>query len=280
MGTEPYCLTTEMSTTDPRQPRARFPDSREIRTRLRVAQRASILLWAGALLSWLTHADRALFERIAATPALQALRPFGDLYSDWGLFLFYLPFLALLALGIRKRHTPSKTIAQAYLLAQAFGTVLLVRLIKLVTARPRPLADPLHDAFFQVTGFAEAIHSTFPSSHAVDAMVGAVFVAVFVRSRATAVAALAATLLMAVSRVLIGKHYLSDVLAGLALGTGIVSVVMHVYLLPRWQRFEARRIRRTADSSAPRLAFAQRLIQRRPPAAPIQVHAERHGNQK
>jgi membrane-associated phospholipid phosphatase len=280
MGTEPYCLTTVMSTTDFRRPKVGFPDSREIRSRLRVARRASLLLWAGALLAWLTHADRAVFARIAATPALQTLGPFGDLYSNWGLLLFYLPFLALLALGMRKRRATFTTTARAYLLAQAFGTVLLVHLIKLVTARPRPLADPLHDAFFQISGFADALHSSFPSSHAADAMVGAVFVSVLVRSRAAAILALAAALLMAVSRVLIGKHYLSDVLAGLALATGIVVIVMHVYLLPRWQKFEAGQVRRTADSSASRLAPARRLIQRSAPAASIQVHTERHGNQE
>lgn len=92
--------------------------------------------------------------------------------------------------------------------------MLLVHLVKLVAARPRPLAASLHDAFFQIHGLKEAIHSSFPSSHAVDMMVGAAFVGLLARSRVAILLALAAAVLMAAARVLIGKHYLSDVLAG------------------------------------------------------------------
>lgn len=203
--------------------------------RLHVALRVSLLLWAGAALSWLTHADGAITHSLAANPAIEALQPLGEAYSRWGLFLFYIPFLALLIVGQRTQHAQFKVIGQAYLLAQSCGTVLLVHLVKLVTARPRPLANALHDAFFQIPSLAGAIHSSFPSSHAVDVMVGAVFASTLARSRTTAGLSLAAAVLMAIARVVIGKHYLSDVLAGLALGTAIAAVALHAFLLPRWQ---------------------------------------------
>lgn len=223
---------------NPGNPIPIFLNSQEASARLRFALWLSVLLWAGALTSWLTHADGALFHSIEANRMLRDLRPFCELYSEWGLFIFYLSFLALLALGILKKHSLFRTVGFAYVFAQFFGSVLLVHLIKLGLGRPRPHATYVQDAFFQVTHFAQAIHSSFPSSHAVDAAVSVVFLGVLLRSRAASILALAAALLMALSRVLIGKHYMSDVLAGLALGVGVAGVVMHVYLLPRWREIE------------------------------------------
>lgn len=223
-----------MSTLDPLLPWANGPDAPTIRARLRVALLAALLLGACALLSGLTHLDRALALHLAASPLARAFRPIGEAYSTWGLLPFYVPFAMLLIVGMRTRHAQMRTVGQAYLIAQACGTVALVHLLKLATARPRPLADSLPDAFFQIHSFGAALHSSFPSSHAVDVMVGASFLSVLARSRAPALLALAAALLMAVSRVLIGKHYLSDVLAGLALGAAITVGVMHAFLLPRW----------------------------------------------
>ncbi|MBW8328309.1 MAG: phosphatase PAP2 family protein [Thiobacillus sp.] len=215
-----------------------FLDSREARARLRFALRVSVLLWAGALASWLTHADTAVFQNVETSRALLLLRPFCEGYSEWGLFIFYLPFMALLVLGMLAKNGPFRILGLAYVFAQLFGTVLLVHLIKLGSGRLRPQADHMQGAFFQVSHFAQAIHSSFPSSHAVDTAVGALFLAVLLRSRSASTLALAATLLMALSRIVVGKHYMSDVLAGLALGAAIVGIVMHVYLLPRWRKSE------------------------------------------
>ena len=228
-----------MPAVDSGKPISIFLDSQAASARLRFALRVSVLLWAAALMSWLTHTDTALFQSLEANRMLKDLHPFLELYSEWGLFIFYLSFLALLALGILKKHSLFRTVGLAYVFAQLFGSVLLGHLIKLGLGRPRPHSTYVQDAFFQVTHFAHAIHSSFPSSHAVDAAVGAVFLGVLLRSRAASILALAAALLMVLSRVLIGKHYMSDVLAGLALGVGIVGVVMHFYLLPRWRKIEA-----------------------------------------
>ena len=211
-----------------------FVDSSEVRRRLRRVMHVSGLLWTGALLSWLTHADAWLVERLKASPALELLRAFGTWYSNWGLYPFYLLFLAILVLGHLKRRAQLKTLAHAYLLAQAFGTALLVHLLKLVSDRARPFEGAFHDTFLHIPRLTHALHSSFPSNHTVDAMVGAAFVALVWRGRRVPALAIAAALLMGVSRVLIGKHYLSDVLAGLALAIGIVGVTLHMYLLPRW----------------------------------------------
>lgn len=211
-----------------------FVDSSEIRRRLHLGVYASALLWAGALLSWLTHTDVRLVEYLKASPALEFLRGCGTWYSNWTLYPFYLLFLAMLVVGYVKRRPQLKTLAHAYILAQVFGTTLLVHLIKLVSDRTRPFEGPFHDTFLHIPRLTHALHSSFPSNHTVDAMVGAMFVALFWRSRRMPALAIVAALLMGVSRMLVGKHYLSNVLAGLALGIGIVGVTLLVYLLPRW----------------------------------------------
>lgn len=224
---------TMFNAASPRPPSI-FVDSSEVRRRLRLAMYVSCLLWAGALLSWLMHTDAWLVERLKASPALEFLRACGTWYSNWGLYPFYLLFLAMFVLAYLKQRAHLKTLAHAYLLAQAFGTALLVHLIKLVSDRTRPFEGPFHDTFFHIPRLTHALHSSFPSNHTVDAMVGAMFVALFWRGRRVPALAIVAALLMGVSRMLVGKHYLSDVLAGLALGIGIVGVTLLVYLLPRW----------------------------------------------
>jgi len=228
-----------MPAVDSGKPISIFLDLQGASARLRFALRVSVLLWAAALTSWLTHADTAIFQSLEANRMLKTIHPFLESFSERGLFIFYLSFLALLTLGILKKNVLFRTIGFAYVFAQLFGTALLVHLIKLGSGRPRPHASYLQDAFFQVTHFAQAIHSSFPSSHAVDAAVGAVFLGVLLRSRTASILALATAFLIALARVLIGKHYMSDVLAALALGAGIVGVAMHIYLLPRWRKIES-----------------------------------------
>ena len=112
------------------------------------------------------------------------------------------------------RRIPSRTMP-LYLLAVVIGQLLISNLIKVVVARARPAIDPL-------AGFTGA---SFPSGHTTAA---AAFYAaaalVLGRGRSfrvrTILAGVAAGIAVAVgaSRVLLGVHWLTDVLAGLALG--------------------------------------------------------------
>jgi undecaprenyl-diphosphatase len=102
---------------------------------------------------------------------------------------------------------------------------LLNLVLKQIFQRPRPtVPEPL----------VELATYSFPSGHAVASSVfyGALCVLVLqrVRSPALRVAAVAGAaamvLLVAFSRVYLGAHYLSDVLAGIAVGTACVAVVL------------------------------------------------------
>jgi membrane-associated phospholipid phosphatase len=211
--------------------------STEAAERMRIALLGSVLLWLGALMSWMMHADSALLQRFDTSHIFGTLRPIFELYSRVGLFIFYVPFIALLAYGIYAKRPLFRLVGLAYLYAQVFGTLLLSKLIKFGCGRPRPHTLFSHDVFCPAPSFERAFNS-FPSDHAVDIAVGAIFVLLLLRSRVAALLALTAALFMALARVAIGQHYLSDVLAGLALGVTIAGIVMRVYLLPRWRAIE------------------------------------------
>lgn len=107
------------------------------------------------------------------------------------------------------------------------GEIILVNLIKMGVDRMRPAIDQL----------APTSGSSFPSGH--TAAAGAVYAAlalVVARNRSAPVrryaAALAAGLAMAVaaSRVLLGVHWTTDVLAGLAFGWGWFGVCSIVFV--------------------------------------------------
>lgn len=214
-----------------------FLTSAEAAKRTRIILGASLLLWLGALMAWVTHADAALLEYFETSFFFGRLRPVFEWYTDWGTSVFYAFFIALLVYGARYKRALFTHAGLAYVYAQVLGTFLLVRLVKIGCGRPRPDVAAVHDALCQAPSLGHAFNS-FPSSHAANAAVGAVFVFLLLRSRVAVLVALTAALFMALARIAIGEHYLSDVFAGLALGVTIAAVAMRVYLLPRWRAIE------------------------------------------
>ncbi len=124
---------------------------------------------------------------------------------------------------------PLLVLAAAYL-----GALALYELVKSVVARSRP---PLIDRIGPVVSG----HS-FPSGHATQAMAvwGMVAVVLAVRSprlRIPAVTAAVVTiLLVGFSRLYLGVHWLSDVLAGYALGGVVLTAILAVVLMSPWAR--------------------------------------------
>lgn len=153
------------------------------------------------------------------------------------------PWLNAFMRGVAEVHRTVPVLAAAALLAawrtwrrDARGTRLLLVVpagmllnlgLKHLFQRARPVLDePLVNL---------ATYS-FPSAHAVASSVlyGAACALVFMHARSRAVRGLAATgavamvLLVAASRVYLGAHYLSDVIAGVALGTACVLVAFRL----------------------------------------------------
>lgn len=108
-------------------------------------------------------------------------------------------------------------------------TGIAVQLLKHGFGRPRPnVLGPLSPYTFAPLTF-QANWNAFPSGHATTMGALAVFFGrVLPRAKWVAIAV---AILVAVSRVLVGKHYPSDVIAGLALGA-----VLAIWMLDRWQQ--------------------------------------------
>ena len=144
----------------------------------------------------------------AAASVLRALTTLGST-------VVALPLVAVVG-ALEWRRVPNRSMP-AFLALVEGGQLLLVNLIKALVERGRPDLDRL----------VGAASSSFPSGHATTA--AATFAALALlagrrRSRparaALAGAAAALTALVACTRVLLGVHWLTDVLAGAALGWG------------------------------------------------------------
>ena len=119
---------------------------------------------------------------------------------------------------------------------QALGaTYLATMILKVAVSRPRPLThDP---AFDKSTRFSGSSRLSFPSGHSAISFSAASVLAVMLAERygtdpgavAGIVGAYTAATTVAVARVLGGKHFVTDVVAGAALGTamGLTIPLLH-----------------------------------------------------
>ncbi|MGO8904477.1 MAG: phosphatase PAP2 family protein [Solirubrobacteraceae bacterium] len=133
--------------------------------------------------------------------------------------------LALYTVGLRRE-------ALAVVLSLG-GAMLISDLVKLLVSRPRPPVEHLQ----AVTG------SSFPSGHATQASAFWFSLVLALRgtgapprvNRVAAALALLVVLAVAASRVYLGVHYPSDVVAGMLLGTGWAVHVSRCVREPRLQ---------------------------------------------
>lgn len=214
---------------------SRFLTDRDTaRTRASLALLAATSLAGMAWLTWWSGFDFRLRDIVSTSSLVQTGHAAFDMYSEFGPFLLYLPFLVILGIGLKSGPPLLRNIGVSYLTAQFLGAFLLTRLLKLSVARPRPYAGSEMAA-----GFIRDLHSSFPSSHTADVSIGAFFVLLLVRARGIRAFALSLAVLMACARLALEKHYLSDVLAGLAIGAATAALLVRGYLVPRWGHGDA-----------------------------------------
>ena len=218
-------------------PRRAKPKFAPLTRRLQLVTAAFAALAVLGLLLALVHGDSgsvALVHRAAWTQEHYA---FLRVFTNYGLYPFYILFLALFAWGWYRHEPGLKFLAQGYVLAQLLGSVLIVRVLKMTFGRARPDATPLPDFGSEWAGFSwDAAHHSFPSGHTADIVTSALFAALLFRNPWAVGVCLVWAGALAVSRLALAKHYPSDALAGAVIAVAASLVVLRYWLLPRLGR--------------------------------------------
>ncbi|MGE4131179.1 MAG: phosphatase PAP2 family protein [Bdellovibrionales bacterium] len=123
----------------------------------------------------------------------------------------------LLGLLIYKYRLKSLRVLAALAIVIAAADLFSYRVIKSVVERPRPFENPQTQQWLRKIGQAHG--PSFPSNHAANCFAGACVLSWYFRRRRLYFYSFAAA--VAVSRVFLGLHYPSDVLAGSLLGWGV-----------------------------------------------------------
>ncbi len=207
------------------------PAAAELARRWRWTLAASLALLAlGALAVW-ACGDAGPSRHFSGLWWVAEKREALERLSDWGLWPLYTLFGALLAAGWRRPAW--RDWGLAYLIAQLAGSLVLVRAIKMAVARARPdaTAGSMPDTWLGLAWDAD-FHS-FPSGHSADAFTGAVLLCLLLPRPWMRGYALGYAALIGFTRVLLAKHWPSDVLAGAAIGTAAALATVRLWLYPR-----------------------------------------------
>lgn len=176
---------------------------------------AAVLL--GVLVSWsatsgaIQRVDDSVFrwaQNVESAPLVKLAKAFDVLGSTW--VNWSVRAIALAVLAVRRRWLHLAALALAVLTSE-----ILIGTLKAAYARPRP-----PDALISTSGFS------FPSGHAIASAVTAVALVVVLippgaRRWAFEIWAALFAFVMALSRVYLRAHWLSDVVAGGLLGAGL-----------------------------------------------------------
>lgn len=186
------------------------------------------------LLLALVYGDSGSVELVHRLNWTQEHYAFLRVFTNRGLYLFYILFLVMFAWSWYRREPGIKLFVQAYLLAQLLGSVLIVRILKMSTGRARPDATPLPDFGSEWVGFSwDAAHHSFPSGHSADIVTSALFAAILFRNPWAVAVCLAWATALALSRLALAKHYPSDAIAGAVIAVAASLVILRYWLLPR-----------------------------------------------
>ena len=144
-----------------------------------------------------------------------AMFSFLEKFTDLGLYFYYLLFALVMAAAFIKKKKKLKKMALIYICSQLLGSVFITGGFKVLTGRPRPYVH--HQSSARPFTYDNDFHS-FPSRHSSDAFAGAGVIWTFSQSYFLSVLFFLFSALIALSRVFIGVHYFSDILAGSFIG--------------------------------------------------------------
>jgi membrane-associated phospholipid phosphatase len=173
------------------------------------------LLILGAVIVALLFVDRPIWTFFSGFLP-ENLRHLPYVFTAWGLYPLYALFAAIYVRAHLKKDRPTQRVVWAYVKAELVFAFLLVRVTKIFFGRARPYYGEEFTFFNLDNGF-----NAFPSGHSADAFVSGVFLYYLLKDSRWAAWRFLPLMyagLMAISRVLMNAHYLTDVIAGSAIG--------------------------------------------------------------
>lgn len=197
-----------------------------------------LLLVAGGSLAFFgsEEATAVFFEQWRAQNG--HLTPWLTLYTDWGNAAFYLVYAGILATGLARGRRELTALALGCLAAQLLVSLLAVRVLKMSIGRPRPLVggDCLP---FTIQGS----HHSMPSGHSTELTLQTLPLALRSGTLLWPLLLGLALGLMAFTRIALGWHNPTDVLAGWALGSLGGLLAQHLAGRIAWKLNGGRRLR-------------------------------------
>lgn len=148
------------------------------------------------------------------------------LYTDWGNPALYLVYALILARGLTRRRRDLTALALAYLAGQLLVSVAIERLLKISVGRPRPNVGGLFMPFSFDPG-----HHALPSGHVEEITLQALPLALRAKCWLAPLGLGLVAGLMGLSRIALGWHHPTDLLAGWAVGS--LGGLFILWLIPR-----------------------------------------------
>lgn len=187
------------------------------------------------MLEAIQHLDESILRWIAQNIRMDWLNPLVSVYTSLGNAGLGFIAVAVLLFAIRKTRWSGATA----LTAMALGMVVTNLTIKPLVTRARP--------WVVMDGFASLVTSSdpnsFPSGHTTAAFAFGVALCLTLPQKWAKAAAIAAAALMGLSRLYVGVHFPTDVVAGMVIGTvcGVLASRLVPWLRGVWERRRAER---------------------------------------
>jgi membrane-associated phospholipid phosphatase len=182
------------------------------------------------------YGDLVHVQMIAHQPWIYSHHELLKWLSDNVMYGLYVFFLGMLIWGYKSQQAQLRIIGWGYLLAQAIGSIFIVRTLKIMLghARPDHLSQGGNVVFEAWKGpsFSSAYNS-FPSGHTCDYLTSCFFLAMCLPKAWMRILVILLAVFNGALRVILAKHFPVDVLGGVMIG-GLTSIVVwRLWILPK-----------------------------------------------
>jgi undecaprenyl-diphosphatase len=156
--------------------------------------------------------------------------------SDNMMYGFYAFFIGMLIWGYKSQDKQLRIIGWGYLLAQAIGSIFIVRVLKVMLghARPDHLVHATNGVLDAWAGPSlSSAYNSFPSGHTCDYLTSCLFLAICLPKVWMRVLVILLAVFNGALRVMLAKHFPLDVMGGVLIAGLTALGVWRYWVLPR-----------------------------------------------